>query len=126
MNAVRLHVESFGYLHGKPAGGDLTIDLRDRIRDPHVHPALRELTGLDAPVYRHVLATPGARDLIADVAQQVMALTRAQRRVRVLVGCQGGRHRSVVVAREVARLTGLFGVATEVAHHHVSRPAIRR
>jgi UPF0042 nucleotide-binding protein len=85
---------------------------------------MRQLTGLDGAVCRHVLKTPGARDLIASITEQ--AVVAAKRRpVRVLIGCQGGRHRSVVVALEVAKLARLFGVPADVTHHHVTQPVIR-
>jgi UPF0042 nucleotide-binding protein len=119
-------LESFGYLHGRPAGGDLVVDLRDRIQNPAGDPLLREMTGLDDPVYRHVMRTPGAHDLVADIARDAMRAASRGRRVRVLVGCQGGRHRSVVVACEVAKLADLLGVPAEVIHHHIACPVINR
>lgn len=120
-----LRVESFGYRHGQPPGGDLVIDLRHRIRNPADDPRMREMTGLDEPVHRHVMTTPGARSLIADIAEQAMRAAWKHHQVRVLIGCQGGRHRSVVVAVEVARLAHLCGIEATVIHHHITRPVIR-
>ncbi|MFJ2407284.1 hypothetical protein ACIOUE_39000 [Streptomyces xanthochromogenes] len=54
----------------------------------------------------HVLATPGARELITRTATQLHALAQeapAGRLVRLTVACQGGRHRSVAVAEAIAR-----------------------
>ncbi|KAA9151924.1 RNase adaptor protein RapZ, partial [Microbacterium lushaniae] len=40
----------------------------------------------------------------------------------VAIGCTGGRHRSVVMARELAeRLRGTAGVAVRVAHRDLGR-----
>ncbi|MGI8313446.1 RapZ C-terminal domain-containing protein [Saccharopolyspora hattusasensis] len=41
---------------------DITLDARRHLRNPHRDPAMRYLTGLDARVRDHVLATPGARN----------------------------------------------------------------
>ncbi|WP_345189123.1 RapZ C-terminal domain-containing protein [Streptomyces lavendulae] len=108
----------------------LYLDLRWALRNPADDPALRYATGLDAGVYAHVLATPGARELIVRTAVQLQALAEevpAGRLVRLTVACQGGRHRSVAVAEAVARRLwsawgGEYGV--EVEHHHVDHPVL--
>ena len=57
-------VTSFGYLHGGVRRADVLVDVREHLRDPHVDPAFRELTGHDTAVMERVLATPGAGALI--------------------------------------------------------------
>lgn len=121
-----MSVESFGYLHGVPAGDGLLYDLRDRIRDPHVDPAMREMTGLDEAVRTHVLGTPGASELVDEILAAAVALAGALSPARVLIGCAGGRHRSVVVAAEVAARLAASGMTTTVTHHHVERPVVQR
>jgi RNase adaptor protein for sRNA GlmZ degradation len=108
----------------------LYLDLRRALRNPADDPAMRELTGLDSEVYAHVLATPGARELINRTAVQLRALADEVPRgrlVRLTVACQGGRHRSVAVAEAVARRVwtawgGACGV--EVEHHHIDHPIL--
>jgi UPF0042 nucleotide-binding protein len=119
-------IESFGYLHGLPAGDGLLVDLRDRIRDPHIDPAMRQMTGLNDAVYEHVLATPGAREIVTRIVEQVAALCRHHGDARVLIGCQGGRHRSVAVARAVDDALARHGLDAEVFHHHVTRDVVHR
>ncbi|MES9811068.1 hypothetical protein [Streptomyces sp. CS081A] len=78
--------------------GGLYLDLCHAPRNPADDPAMRYRTGLDADVYAHVLATPGALELIARTAVQFLALadeTPVGRLVRLTVACQGGRHRAV-------------------------------
>lgn len=116
-------IQSFGYRHEPPPCADITIDLRDRIRDPHIDPMMRRMTGLDEAVRRHVLNTPGTRELIGEILAQINTLPAGQP-VTVQVGCQGGRHRSVVVAAEVARRLNERGVAVSLSHRHVTRPVI--
>lgn len=108
----------------------LYLDLRRALRNPAEDPAMRFLTGLDAEVSAHVMATPGARELIAQTAVQLRALADEVPRgrlVRLTVACQGGRHRSVAVAEAVGLRVwtawgGEYGV--EVEHHHIDRPVL--
>ncbi|MFG2677038.1 hypothetical protein [Streptomyces sp. NPDC048445] len=108
----------------------LYVDLRRALRNPADDPTMRFRTGLDADVYAHVLATPGAQELIARTAVQLRALADevpTGHLVRMTVACQGGRHRSVAVAEAVARRVwaawgGKYGV--EVEHHHIDHPVL--
>lgn len=112
-------VMSFGYGHAPAPEADLTVDLRNALYNPHHDPRMRELTGLDPEVREHVLATPGAHELIARLAEQVRELARQKRQVTVAIGCSGGRHRSVVVAEEVAAAVG-----AAAAHRDVTKPVL--
>jgi len=121
-------VVSFGYRHlaGAPPQADLTVDVREQLRDPHVDPAFRMLTGRDAAVVERVLTTPGAAGLLEALVGAVVAVApgawAAGRWVRVAIGCAGGRHRSVVLADALAARVTAAGWGVEVAHLHVREP----
>lgn len=91
---------------------------------------VRRATGLDAPVRSHVLATPGAREVIARTIVQMLALADevpVHRLLRLTVTCQGGRHRSVAVAEEVGH--GLWTAwggerGVDIEHHHINHPVL--
>jgi UPF0042 nucleotide-binding protein len=108
----------------------LYLDLRYVLRNPADDPAMRYLTGLHGRVYAHVLATPGAPELIARTARQLRALADEVplgRLAFLTVVCQGGRHRSVAVGQAVARSLwssweGAYGV--EVEHCHIDEPVL--
>lgn len=124
-------ITSFGVLHAPaPEGDAVAVDLRTALRNPHHDPNMRELTGLDEPVSEHVLATPGAEQIITDTVTRVTAILTAYRhtstrRCDVHVYCQGGRHRSVAVAEAVAaRLTDL-GFGVEIEHRDITKPVIQ-
>ena len=126
---ARLVVTSFGYLHGDPPPADVTVDLRDWLRDPHVDPAMRELTGLDPAVRDKVELTPGAAELARKVvwlAATLAGLADEGRQVRVALGCAGGRHRSVAVAELVADRLRNVGWWTDVVHRDVGLPVVVR
>lgn len=119
-------IYSFGYLHGPPPAATSTVDLRECLYDPHVDPALRELTGLDHRVQHAVLDTPGARNLIAHQAMVASGLLQLHIPVVLAAGCAGGRHRSVVVATEIAARLRLEGWPVQVHHRDIDRPVVRR
>jgi UPF0042 nucleotide-binding protein len=121
-----LTVSSFGFKHGPQLEADWVIDAR-MLRNPFWEPALRPLTGLDPKVRAHVLDhPPGAEfvDRLTELLRWTMGemAGRGRTRLHVAVGCTGGRHRSVVVASELAgRLRG-EGVAVSLRHRDVERP----
>jgi hypothetical protein len=83
-------ITSFGYGHSLPPEADVTVDARRLLLDPHVDPAMREMTGLDETVRRHVLATRGAKAWVEHEAASVRALlAHVGRSVTVAFGCAG-------------------------------------
>jgi UPF0042 nucleotide-binding protein len=123
-------VTSFGYLHGDPPEADITVDVRRHLRDPHVDPAFRELTGLDSRVIERVLDTPGALGLvngllIAIYALYPMALQR-DTPLKVAIGCAGGRHRSVVLADHLARSVCATWRLAAATHRDLDKPVVVR
>ncbi|WP_410662793.1 ATPase [Amycolatopsis sp. lyj-84] len=129
--SVRYVVESFGYLHTDAApAADLVLDVRHSLKDPHVSPELRTLTGLDTKVWLNVMIQPGARDLVAGLTASALALRpSADARgelVRIAIGCQGGRHRSVVLAAAIAEALFAAGNGVAVVHTHLARPVVDR
>jgi RNase adaptor protein for sRNA GlmZ degradation len=121
--AVR--VLSFGYGHDLPPGADITVDVRGWFRDPHVSPAMRSMTGLDAEVHANVVATSGVVDLVAELHRATAVLVGLNHAtVTVAIGCVGGRHRSVVLANLLAEQACSAGWSVEVDHLHVDRPVL--
>lgn len=124
---AELRVLSFGYGHDDTPKADITVDVRDWFRDPHIDPKLRQMTGLDQEVVDKVMSTTGVEafaDDLAGIAIRLLAL--GQRQVVVAVGCVGGRHRSVVIADRVAKVVDWCGYTAGVEHLHVDRPVITR
>lgn len=124
---VQVYVISFGYGHAPAPEADLTLDTRRLLRNPHHDPRMRELTGLDEVVRQHVLATPGAARLISTASVLVADLhVQTNAPVTVAVGCVGGRHRSVVIAEELAATLRSDGIKTSITHRDVHRDVIQR
>lgn len=125
---ARINIVSFGYGHGPAPDAHLTLDVRHLLRDPHIEPAMRHMTGLDAAVVANVLRQPGAVQLAEGTAGVVRGLAGHTDRVLLAVGCVGGRHRSVVLAERIAvELRNKDrSVRVAVSHRDVAKPVIRR
>ncbi len=127
--SVRVNVLSFGYKYGIPVDADLVLDCRF-IPNPHWIPELRPLTGLDDRVKDNVLANTGVSDFVqsyVSVSNQRLPgyMREGKKYLTVAIGCTGGRHRSVSVAREIAaQLDGErdgFTVSAHASHRDVGR-----
>ena len=125
-----VHVASFGYKYGLPPAADLVFDVRF-MENPFYIPELRDLTGSDRAVRDYVLGHPATKEFLGHVVPFLrFALPRyeAEKKARLSVafGCTGGRHRSVVIADEVARATREFWPGEiDVEHRDVDRPEMR-
>ena len=119
--SVRVNVLSFGYKYGIPVDADLVLDCRF-IPNPHWIPELRPLSGLDEKVKSTVLSNPGVGEFVntyVSLIQQMLPgyLREGKKYLTVAIGCTGGKHRSVSVAREIAdKLDGDVAELTISAH----------
>lgn len=123
---LRCTVSSFGFKYGPQIEADWVIDSRI-LPNPFWEPALRPLTGLDEPVRSFLLGHDVSLQFIdrtAALLEWVIEVARRRERqaIHVAVGCTGGRHRSVVIAVELAARFAAAGVAVEVRHRDVHRP----
>lgn len=113
---------SFGYKNGLPADADWVIDCRF-LDNPYWDERLRPLDGRDEPVSAHVLADAGGFvDSLLTLLGDLLARYRSHGRevLTVAFGCTGGRHRSVVIAEELAaRLRERGDVDVEVSHREL-------
>jgi RNase adapter protein RapZ len=99
---------SFGFKHGAPLDVDTLFDVRF-MPNPHYDPELRPLTGHDGPVREAVLGQDEAlqflektRGLLSFLIPRYAAEGKTY--FTLGIGCTGGRHRSVVIVEELARL----------------------
>jgi UPF0042 nucleotide-binding protein len=121
-----LTVSSFGFKYGPQPEADWVVDAR-LLHNPFWDPQLRPLTGLDPAVRASVLDhPPGAEyvDRLAGLLRWTLdgMAQRHRTRLHVAVGCTGGRHRSVVVACELAGRLRAEGVTVVLRHRDVERP----
>jgi UPF0042 nucleotide-binding protein len=116
-------VTSFGYKYGVPPEADLVFDVRF-LPNPNFVPALRRLTGHGAAVVRYLRRQEDTeallRRLLAFLAFLLPRYVREGKTyLTIAVGCTGGRHRSVMIANEVAKRIARPGLAVSTEHRDV-------
>jgi RNase adapter protein RapZ len=123
--AIRVTVLSFGFKYGLPVDADMVADCRF-LPNPHWVPELAPQTGQDQPVRDYVLGQPGVADFLRAYTEVVQLTLAGYERsgkhfVTLAVGCTGGKHRSVVIAEEIAtRLTGSWP-GVQLTHRDLGR-----
>jgi UPF0042 nucleotide-binding protein len=103
---MRIGIVAFGYKYGVPPDVDLAFDVRF-LANPYYVPALRPLTGDDPAVQAYIDALPDTAPFLERLfALLDFVIPRYQRegksQLTIGIGCTGGRHRSVYLARRLA------------------------
>jgi UPF0042 nucleotide-binding protein len=122
---LRLSIVSFGFKYGLPVDADMVADCRF-LPNPHWVPELAPLTGEDQGVRDYVLGQPGTLAFLDAYVQALrVALDGYQREgkhfVMLAVGCTGGKHRSVVVAEQIAARLADTWPGVRVIHRDLGR-----
>jgi UPF0042 nucleotide-binding protein len=116
-------VMSFGYKYGLPGEADLVFDVRF-LPNPNFVPSLKKLTGLDAAVVRFLRRQRDTKAFLSKLEDFLGFLLpryvkEGKTYLTIAVGCTGGRHRSVMIAGEIARRIAAPGLAISTEHRDV-------
>ena len=109
---LSVNVMSFGYKYGIPLEADLVFDVRF-LPNPFYVPALKQKTGMDSEVYDYVFSFAQTKTFVEKLEGLLSFLLplyaeEGKSTLVIAVGCTGGHHRSVSVARCLtAYLSGL-------------------
>lgn len=100
---MKINVLSFGYKYGIPMDADLVMDMRF-LANPYFEADLKHLDGESSAVKDFVLSNPETRTFLKKFIHLLDYLIPLYQRenkayLTIAVGCTGGRHRSVVIAR---------------------------
>lgn len=122
---MTISVISFGFKYGIPQEADLVLDARF-LPNPYYNAALRKMPGTEDAVREFVLESDSApaflehlRNFLAFLVPQYAAEPKSY--LTIAVGCTGGRHRSVVIAREITRILSDMGRTARLHHRDVGR-----
>ena len=101
--AMPINVIAFGYKYGLPMEADLVLDVRF-LPNPFYIEELKPLSGLDKSVYDYVMGQPDSAEYmrrLTDFLEFQLPRFREEGKpsLTVAVGCTGGRHRSITIAR---------------------------
>lgn len=100
---ILVNVVSFGFKYGIPIDADLVFDVRF-LPNPYYVEALRPQSGMDEPVQEYVLRSDKAQAFLERLDGMIDFLLpqyaeEGRYAVTIGIGCTGGRHRSVAVAK---------------------------
>lgn len=117
---LMVSVLSFGFKYGIPADADLVFDVRF-LPNPYYVDELRPLTGMEDSVFEYVMKSSAAQEFADKLEDMVRFLIphyvkEGKTNLVIAIGCTGGKHRSVTLARELyGRLlkSGQYGFRLE-------------
>src|SRR6476661_2212744 len=122
---LTISLVTFGYKFGVPYDIDLLFDVRF-LRNPYFVQDLKPLTGEDPRVRSYVLEDPDAKgflDRLEAFFTFLIPLFERERRsyLNVGIGCTGGRHRSVVIAKRLQESFASAGHHVTLSHRDLAK-----
>jgi len=120
-------IVSFGYKFGLPYESDLVFDVRV-LPNPYFVKELKPLTGQDLPVAEYLRGFPQTRTFLEKLVDFIrfalpLYIREGKAYLTIAIGCTGGRHRSVFIAEELARILCQEGYEVSVRHRDIGREA---
>jgi UPF0042 nucleotide-binding protein len=124
---MRVQVLSFGHKFGVPREMELLFDVR-HIPNPFFISTLKNLPGDHARVIKYLNAQPEVEETLARFMDLLTYLLPQYKRegksyLTVGIGCTGGRHRSVMIANELASRLRKVGFDAQAVHRDVRQAA---
>lgn len=123
--ALTVQVVSFGFKYGLPAHADVVMDVRF-LKNPYFVESLRPLSGETQKIRDFVLNNDQTClflqkyfDLLDSLIPQYDKEGKAY--LTIAIGCTGGRHRSVVIAKELADHLAALGFEADLTHRDVDK-----
>ena len=122
---LNISVVSFGYKYGIPLEADLVFDVRF-MPNPFYIPELRTKTGMDDAVYDYVFSFAQTREFVQKLEDLLAFLLplyteEGKSMLVIAVGCTGGRHRSVSIARAITAYLESQGFSAFENHRDITR-----
>jgi RNase adapter protein RapZ len=122
---MRINILSFGFKYGIPLDANLIVDVRFLV-NPYFIPELKELDGETQEVKNHVLKNNETRLFLknyVDFLDYLIPLYEKEQKayLTIAVGCTGGRHRSVAIARYIFDHISKTRKQTEVKHRDIDK-----
>ena len=123
--SLRVAVMSFGFRHGVPAESDLVMDVRF-LPNPNYVPEFKPLSGKNPRVARYIRGFPQTGEFLRHVHDMLDFLlphyvAEGKAYLTISFGCTGGRHRSVMMAQEIARYLQREGYPVRISHRDIDK-----
>jgi len=120
-----IRIMSFGYKFGIPMDADFVFDARF-FPNPHYHPNLSHKTGLDEEVREFFKEYPQVEEYVKSIVKIVLTAfheysKEGRKSLTVAIGCTGGQHRSVYIARRIAEEISKTGISILEEHRDLGK-----
>ena len=120
---IRIHILSFGFKYGIPHEADLIADVRF-LPNPYFVPELRDLDGETREIKAYVLGNDTTRKFLKkylDLLDYLIPLYEKEGKayLTIAIGCTGGRHRSVTIARAIFEHIMRSETQVEITHRDI-------
>ena len=124
---MRISVVSFGFKYGIPYDADLIMDVRF-LANPYFIPELKQLDGEAQAIKDFVLGHRETGEFLEKYCNLIDFLIPLYERegktyLTIAIGCTGGRHRSVAIARTIYEHIHAMGKTVELNHRDRSQPS---
>lgn len=125
LDKYHVSISSFGYKYGLPIDADNIIDVRF-LKNPFYVDKLREKTGLEDEVYEYVMKEEMTRDFYEKLRDLMLFMVEkyqyeGREKVAIAIGCTGGKHRSVSIARRLYQDIEKAGYKSFISHRDINR-----
>ncbi len=118
--SLKITLLSFGYKFGVPMDSDIVFDVRF-LPNPYWVEDLRDFDGTEPKVRDYVMNIPETAEFLKRFQELLdfllpRYLLEGKSYLTIAIGCTGGKHRSVVLAEELARHLEGRGYHSSVKH----------
>lgn len=125
IDLTRFNIVSFGFKYGIPREADLVMDMRF-LANPYFVPELRKLDGESQDVKNFVLSNPETKIFLEkyfNLIEYLIPLYKRENKayLTIAIGCTGGRHRSVAIARHTFEHLNNKGLGPGLIHRDIDR-----
>lgn len=120
---LRIAFISFGFKYGVPLTADIVFDVRF-LPNPYFIPDLRPKTGLNDEVKDYVLSFDKSKEFLTHATNMLSFLIpeyhkEGKRYLTVAIGCTGGKHRSVSIARNLTQHFKELDIPADLRHRDI-------
>ncbi|MFH1156284.1 MAG: RNase adapter RapZ [Pseudomonadota bacterium] len=123
--SLKITVLSFGFKYGIPHDADMVMDMRF-LANPYFIPELRHQDGESEAVRHFVMSTPETGIFLQKYLNLIDFLIPMYKKegkayLTLALGCTGGRHRSVALARRIFEHLQAQGLDPGIIHRDIDR-----
>ena len=124
--SMRIQIVSFGFKNGVPLDADLIMDVRF-LDNPYFVAELKHLNGEDAKIKDFILSHKDTQIFLnkyLDLLDYLLPMYEKEGKayLTIAVGCTGGRHRSVTIARAIFDHIRKTRKQAEILHRDIDQP----